>query len=95
MSSPRKSCVVCHLTDARALTTTMLANGANVVVCGNHGLMHERAGSRAASIAELADMIGDRRERKERRDGTADELGARLIEAFVGDRRKRQERRAS
>jgi hypothetical protein len=81
--------------DARALTTTMLASGANVVVCANHALMHERASSRAGTVAALVDMVGNRRDRKDRRDGTADELGARLIEAFVGERRKRAERRAS
>ena len=73
----------------------MLANGANVVVCGTHALMHERAPSRAASARELREMAGDRRDRKDRRDGTADELGARLIEAFSGERRRKNERRAS
>jgi hypothetical protein len=72
----------------------MLATGANVVVCGSHALMHERAATRATSVATLREMFGDRRDRKERRDGTADELGARLIEAFVGDRRRTDERRS-
>jgi hypothetical protein len=95
MSYSRKCCVVCGHKDMRALTITMLATGANVVVCGNHSLMHERAPSRAGTVEELREMAGDRRDRRDRRDGTADELGARLIEAFVGERRRKNERRAN
>ncbi len=87
-------CSVCGHADARAMTTTMLATGEMVSVCGNHALMHERASRKAASVKELSKLAGDRRDRKDRRDGTADELGARLIAAFSGDRRKTDERRA-
>ena len=92
MSSP--PCTICGHADARALTTTMLATGAMVPVCGSHALMHDRAPRKAASVKDLLRMFGDRRDRKDRRDGTADELGARLIAAFSGDRRKTDERRA-
>jgi len=88
------SCAICGHTDARALTTTMLATGEMVPVCGNHALMHDRAARKASSVKELMKMAGDRRDRKDRRDGTADELGASLIAAFSGDRRKTDERRA-
>lgn len=87
-------CAVCGHADARALTTTMLSTGEMVPVCGNHALMHERGLRKAASVKELVKMSGDRRDRKDRRDGTADELGASLIAAFSGDRRKTEERRA-
>jgi hypothetical protein len=87
-------CAVCGHADARALTTTMLGTGEMAAVCGSHALMHERAPRRASSVKELIKMFGDRRDRKDRRDGTADELGARLIAAFSGDRRKTDERRA-
>jgi hypothetical protein len=88
------ACVVCKLSDVRALTTTTLATGANVSVCGTHALIHERAPMRAESVVGLKDIAGNRRERRERRDGTADELGAQLIAAFSGERRRKNERRA-
>jgi hypothetical protein len=72
----------------------MLSTGARVIVCANHALIHERSTHKAASVAELRRLGGDRRDRKDRRDGTADELGARLIAAFSGDRRRTDERRA-
>ena len=72
----------------------MLANGEMAPVCGNHALMHERSARKAASVKELQKVGGERRDRKDRRDGTADELGASLIAAFSGNRRKTDERRA-
>ncbi len=93
-SSSNIACAVCGHADARALTTTMLATGEMVPVCGNHALMHDRALRKATSAKELSKMAGERRDRKDRRDGTADELGGRLIAAFCGDRRKTDERRA-
>lgn len=95
VASPCASpCAVCGHADTRALTTTMLATGEMVPVCGNHALMHDRATRKAGSTKELMKLAGERRDRKDRRDGTADELGARLIAAFSGDRRRTDERRA-
>lgn len=82
------ACVVCGATDTRALCTTRLAGGEDVVVCGTHELMHRRARSVAASVAELGEIVRDRRLRDERRRDEPDELGAQLIAAFRTERRR-------
>jgi len=92
--SSGQTCVVCGQADERALCTTRLGAGAQVVVCGTHELMHRRAQRKAETASELASMLSNRRETR-RRHRTPDELGARLTEAFsgrperrvVGDRR--------
>jgi len=82
------ACVVCGSTDARALCTTRLASGEEVVVCGTHELMHRRSRSVAASTSELAEIVRDRRDVRERRRDDPDELGAQLIAAFRTERRR-------
>jgi hypothetical protein len=83
-------CVVCGLSDARALVTTRLTRGELVAVCGTHELMHRRAEGQASSVRELKAMLRDRRDTS-RRMPIPDELGARLIDAFSAP----QERRAA
>jgi hypothetical protein len=85
-------CVVCGLADARALTTTTLGDGTEVVVCGSHELAHRRAGLSARTTAELANLAAERR-RRHRRVPPADELAGMLSEAFAGTRRVDRERR--
>lgn len=81
------SCVVCGHFDSRALSTTRLATGEVVVVCGTHELMHRRAESPARSTAELRRMLTERR-RGSRRGIDGDELGMRLSEAFATSERR-------
>lgn len=81
------SCVVCGHFDARALTTTRLANGEVVIVCGTHELIHRRAESPAKSTADLRRMLTERR-RGSRRGIDGDELGMRLSEAFASSDRR-------
>jgi hypothetical protein len=90
MTSRLGKCVVCGLSDERALSTTRLLRGEVVVVCGTHELMHRRRERPAANVAELRAALRDRRETRRRRP-IPDELGARLIEAFSAP----SERRAS
>jgi hypothetical protein len=85
-------CAVCGLTDARALTTTSLADGTDVVVCGSHELTHRRAGLSARTAAELATLATERR-RRHRRVPPSDELAGMLSDAFAGTRRVDRERR--
>jgi hypothetical protein len=96
MDSARPGCVVCGLRDARALSTTRLAGGTNVTVCGTHALIHERAQRRdagpARTIHELRTLTSERRFRS-RRGIPGDELGAILAAAFAGERRGGGERR--
>jgi hypothetical protein len=82
------ACVVCGSTDTRALCTTRLAGGEDVVVCGTHELMHRRSRSVAASVIELGEIVRDRRLRDERRSDGQDELGAQLSAAFRAERRR-------
>ena len=63
-----------------------------VVVCGTHALVHERGKSRAASVDELRAMVGERRDRDERR-ATGDELAEALTAAFTPGDRRRADRR--
>jgi hypothetical protein len=91
---PSSSCVVCGLSDARALVKTKLATGARVVVCANHALMHERMGGAAASVDVLLAMAREKRKPAERRESfPKDELGAMLTAGFAGERRTGTDRR--
>lgn len=54
-------CVVCGVTDARALSYTRLADGTRLTVCGSHKIAHRRADRIATSVAELRVLIGERR----------------------------------
>jgi hypothetical protein len=83
-------CVVCGQADERSLSTTRLASGDLVVVCGTHELMHRRSERKATSALALRAMLRDRRELP-RRQIVPDELAARLIDAFSA----RSNRRAS
>jgi hypothetical protein len=82
------SCCVCRERDARALTTTRLASGEVVVVCGTHELMHRRLAQPARSEAELRSALRQRRS-SPRRGAGGDELGMRLSEAFASVERRR------
>ena len=83
------SCCVCGARDARALVDVVLIGGARTTLCGSHELMHRRSPVQARSVAQLRDLLGDRRERAERRDVgvECDELAVALSAAFSGDRR--------
>lgn len=87
-------CVVCGARDARVLSTTRLARGDVVVVCGSHEVSHGRAGRVAASVAELRVLVGDRRARKDRRAQPGDELGLALSAAFDPREHRKRERRS-
>lgn len=84
-SSP--SCVVCGMSDARALVTGRLVGGEAVALCGNHDLMMRRSDRGFGSVAELKDFFADRRSMDRRAIGVADELAANLASAFVHERR--------
>ena len=80
------SCCVCGITDARSLVDVVLIGGASATLCGSHALMHRRSPMQARSSAQLREMLGERRDRRDRRT-EGDELGAALTAAFSGDRR--------
>ncbi len=93
LPSPR--CVVCGSVDGRTLTTTPLASGALVIVCGGHAVAHARMELPARTARELASMLRERRDR-DRRDsyrGEVDELAAALAAGFAPDRRRIGRRR--
>jgi hypothetical protein len=92
--SQENGCVVCGTRDSRVLSSTRLANGTVVTVCGSHELAHLRADAPAKTVEELRVMVGDRRTERERRT-EADELALHLSLAFSGDRRASRERRSS
>lgn len=90
------ACSVCGSTDARTLSTTPLASGSIVVVCGSHAVAHARLGRPAETVAELRKTLADRRDRDDRRDrrpGDVDELAASLASAFTAERRGQGRRR--
>jgi hypothetical protein len=80
------SCCVCGLDDARALEDIVLIGGARATLCGSHALMHRRSPAQARGVAQLRQILGDRRGRSERR-SAGDELADALTAAFSGDRR--------
>jgi hypothetical protein len=83
---------VCGTCDERALTTTRLASGDLVVVCGTHELMHKRAGRVAKTLSELRGMVKEKRLGRDRR-AKGDELGSELESAFSPHRRTADRRR--
>jgi hypothetical protein len=87
------SCAVCDTDDARTLSSTVLASGAVVIVCGSHAVAHARASWSAKSLTELRAMLADRREKRDRRGGhvgNVDELAQGLASAFGAEQRQRQ-----
>ena len=93
-STSTRACVVCGASDARHLTTTRLSTGTDAVVCGNHELSHRRSAKTAATVDDLRRIVGNRRERHERRGAIeGDELALQLVEAFTGERRAANDRR--
>jgi len=87
---PSPSCCVCGSVDARTLSSTALASGAIVIVCGSHAVAHARASVPARTVRELRGMLGERRAPQGRRDsyhGEIDELARSLSAAFTGERR--------
>jgi len=91
-SGPAAPCVVCGASDARALTTTTLADGTRVPVCGSHELAHRRVGTPARTTEELVRLAAERR-RRHRRAARGDELAGMLTDAFGRTRRRDGERR--
>jgi hypothetical protein len=92
---PRGACVVCGSSDARALSTTTLADGSEVEVCGTHALSHERAGGAARTISDLVALTEERRLFVDRRSVADDDLAAALAEAFAPRRTRGADRRRS
>ena len=87
------SCAVCGADDARTLSSTVLASGAVIIVCGSHAVAHARASWSAKSLTELRVMLADRRANRDRRGahpGNVDELAAGLATAFSGGAYERQ-----
>jgi hypothetical protein len=80
------SCCVCGANDARALVDVVLLGGSQVTLCGSHELMHRRSPVHARTESHLREILGDRRERRDRR-RVGDELGDALLAAFAGERR--------
>jgi len=96
MNEPRRdSCVVCGSGDARSLSTTTLADGSEVPVCGSHALSHARSGRLARTLADLRDLTGERRRVPDRRSVAVDELARSLTDAFAPGRPRAQARRRS
>jgi hypothetical protein len=98
MSAPPRlsrplECVVCGSHDARTLSTTTLASGAVVIVCGSHALAHGRLSGPARSASDLRAMLGERRSPSDRRDEGTDELARDLALAFNPERRAAGRRR--
>jgi hypothetical protein len=91
----RGACVVCGSSDARSLSTTLLADGSEVRVCGSHALSHRRAGRAARSVSELVSLTRDRRRAGERRSPAEDGLAATLTEAFSPKAARGDDRRRS
>jgi hypothetical protein len=89
-----RACVVCGATDARELSTTTLADGTRVPVCGSHELSHRRARVPARTVEELRALTLDRRSHGERRREDGDELGLLLTRAFAPQRRGAATRRS-
>ena len=91
------SCTVCGSRDARTLSTTALASGEMIVVCGSHAVAHARAEAPARTATELRAMLADRRDRTDRRNaykGETDELALALTTAFTRERRGAERRNA-
>jgi hypothetical protein len=87
-SSPKGPCVVCGLSDARALLDVDLAGDPCITLCGSHELMHRRSGWKARTVAELRSAFGDRRSTDRRGiPGEVDELAEKLTAAFTRERR--------
>jgi hypothetical protein len=85
------SCCVCGASDARALVGVVLMGGMPATLCGSHALMHRRSSPQARSASQLRELLGDRRDRRDRR-GEGDELAAALSAAFSNDRRVAERR---
>jgi hypothetical protein len=80
------SCCVCGASDARALEDIVLIGGSRATLCGSHALMHRRAPLQARTVAQLRQLLSERRGRRERR-SSGDDLADALAAAFSGDRR--------
>jgi hypothetical protein len=86
------ACVVCGLSDRRALVQVRLHAGRMVTLCGTHALVLRRSRSRFRSVEEVKAATCDRRGRT-RRGEALDELAEALTAAFAGDRRATDRRR--
>jgi len=88
--SGSRACAVCGSVDARTLSSTTLASGVVLTVCGSHAVAHARAPRQARTVADLRALLADRRESQDRRGrhaGEVDELAQSLAAAFRADRR--------
>ncbi|MBL8609799.1 MAG: hypothetical protein JNL38_20870 [Myxococcales bacterium] len=91
-----RRCSICTLSDERGLTKVSLADGTEVTVCGTHQLMFYRSGILFRTLADMRAYLGDRRRRRDRREGVGgDALAMQLVEAFAapGNRRASSDRR--
>ncbi len=86
-------CIVCDLSDARALTRFTFRSGEHCFLCGTHALMAERAGVSYISTNALKEALRERRAGN-RRSAHQDELAESLARAFNGEKRERSDRRA-
>jgi hypothetical protein len=55
-------CTVCGTSDVRVLAATRLLGGELVIVCGSHKVAHQRSERIAASVDELRELVGERRQ---------------------------------
>ena len=89
LSSAPSSCAVCGSQDARTLSTTPLASGAVVIVCGSHAVAHARARTTARSVRDLRAMLAERRTTRDRRGSykkAVDEIARSLAITFRDER---------
>jgi len=91
-----RRCSICTVSDERGLTKVSLADGTEVTVCGTHQLMFYRSGILFRTLGDMRAYLGERRRRRDRRDGVGgDALAMQLVEAFAsnGNRRAASDRR--
>ena len=88
-----QQCAICGFNDVRGLTPVTLPNRERLHLCGTHRLIYSRAGMTARSARELQRLVQERRKRSERRRALADELVAKLADAFSLEKRGRGDRR--
>jgi hypothetical protein len=89
----RPECAVCGFGDSRGLTHVNLPSREVVHLCGTHGLVYARTGITARDASELRSLVRERRTRSERRRALADELVAKLADAFALEKRTGTDRR--
>jgi hypothetical protein len=81
------------MSDLRGLTLVHLPSRERIHLCGTHRLVYARSGLTARNATELRALVHERRTRTERRRALADELVARLADAFALEKRTGADRR--